>query len=142
MSAEQTSFSNADTKVGFHQSYSVTARLGKLQDDLNNCFIYNNLHRARHILEEIESAISVKLRPEEEEELDKIKYDKNEGIDMLFRIAKFNKSNQTTYFQNESVIWTLRKKMIKYDRKLKKLQMKYGFYMMEEDDPRKAVLKR
>lgn len=127
-----------DVKVGFHQSWSVTSRLGRLQDTLSRKMIINDLHTARNILEEVESAISIKLKPEEFENLDTMKKE----IDGLLKSADYDKVRGGTFFFNNVALMNLRSLIIKYDRELKKLQHKYGFYIMEEDDPRKAITKR
>jgi uncharacterized protein involved in tolerance to divalent cations len=127
-----------EVKVEFNQSFTVTARLSRMQDQLINCFVNKNLHLAYDLLEQITSAIWIKLKVSEKEELT-IMF--KEAKDKLLR-TNYDEKRMITYISNSKFFFELYNLLVSLDRKVKELQHKYGFYMMEEDDPRKAVTKR
>ncbi len=133
-------FDEQEEKAAFNQSQNITEILGKL---LGAYIVHMNSEEyssAVKVIRRIHDIVSAKMTEEEDKEVD----DVVEKIEIsLPEATKMYTNNGKTYYTNikkkREIEWDIERKLF---RKMNKLQDKYGYGMVNLDDPRFAVLKR
>jgi len=128
-----------DSKTAFNSALDIIQRISRLEYSLTSCFIQSpeNLNGAYKLLVLIHSEIDFKLSEENKEELEK---DEEEIEKELIKAETRYVYNGNHFFKFPDVRRNVLLNMIKLKKRISQLKYKVGLGMIDQSDPRYALL--
>lgn len=130
-----------ESKTAFNSAMDIIQRISRLEYSLTACFLnrpYEDLNGAYKILILIDSEIDFKLSPDQKKELQD---DEEEIYKNLEKAGKvLPNPSGITYFQYPQIRADVLLKLIMLKKKISRFKYKVGLGMIDQSDPRYALL--
>jgi len=128
-----------DNKAGYNQSGKIIEILGQLRMTFVGAMMHNDYDQSIKTMKNIHNIIAAKVIEKDSEIIDELTIE-IEGV-LKFANETFV-HNGVKYYKYPQARKDIENLINRFYRKLERLQDKYGYGMVTQDDPRMAVLQR
>ena len=126
-----------DSKTAFNSALDIIQRISRLEYTLSSCLLAEDLTGSYKLLILIDSEIDFKLKDEEREEL---RIDEEEIYKDLKPAEEKFYYEGNRYIKNPELRELVILKIIKLKKKISRFKYKVGLGMIDQSDPRYALL--
>lgn len=130
---------DTEDKAGFNQAAKITEILAILRNTFLSSMLSSNFPMALESIRNILNVISGKVKEEVIEGFNKTIYEIEEWLEGTEVTYNYNGG---IYHRNKELRRQVKREIENLYREVERIQDKYGYGMLSQEDPRKAVLKR
>ena len=137
MESEADFFEQGESKTAFNSSVDIIQRISKFEYSLSSCLLFEDFKTAFKFLRLIYSEIDFKLKPEQIDEIDEfirgLKQDMPKALEIF-------QHEGTTFIKHPKLRADFQERLFELKRILNQLKYKAGLGMLDQSDPRFALL--